>query len=158
MSVMCNYYGMKMPTPDINQWEDEGGMVDTHPRKQLPKVREMKGFPMIEIKLPTRLIGLGFRHPSTLIPLSDEAIHKNGPTHRKLRSTVCQVYELFHTDTHIKPIATLLAEGEAVCGLITISEQFNKEKGRKIALTRALKKTDLTKYERSIVWDMYRGR
>lgn len=132
-------------------------MVDTHQVKPSNQAnKEMKGFPMIEVKLPALTIGLGFRHPATIVPL--EKVKDDGPTHRKIRSTICQVYELIHTDTSIKPFAILLGEGEAVCGKFSPSEQFNKERGRKLALTKALARTALTKNERAAVWEGYRNR
>ena len=37
----------------------------------------------------------------------------------------------------------------------SVNDQFNKETGRKISLTRALEKTNLTKSERAIFWQTY---
>ena len=50
----------------------------------------------------------------------------------------------------------LLAKGKADCSPL---DNFNKSKGRKLALTRALKKlTTLTKLERQAVWEAYLNR
>jgi hypothetical protein len=37
-------------------------------------------------------------------------------------------------------------------------DQFNREKGRKVALTRLLRQLDLPKDQRKAVWDEYLGR
>src|SRR3990167_4374060 len=96
---------------------------------------------MIQITLSdTRILTVTFAHPTDFY--LDEH-DKSG----EIRYTYCEIFEL---DEAGEPI--LKAEGVAKCAA---GDNFQKRVGRKIALTRALKKMDLNKTERSMVWLRY---
>jgi len=103
---------------------------------------------VIKVKLPNRVLGITFSHPyreKVELPLFYD------------RSTVCQIFEL-HDDGPVED-ALLLGTGEARC---SYKDNFCKEAGRKIALTRALRTEDGTHYlnneARTIVWETYLDR
>ena len=111
---------------------------------------------MIRVELPSRTIGLSFKHisnpPYSLLPYD---ISYNCP-HQISHRTWCIIYEIKGED------AAELSHGKADCSIL---DNFNKSKGRKIALERAMHQLHpgnghpvvLGKAERQQVWDTYRA-
>lgn len=77
---------------------------------------------------------------------------------RPHRRTRCDLFKVLDTmDEHGKPKLQLISAGIAHCGIFS-KDSFNKEKGRKLALARALKMAGLTRDERLRVWEAYFSR
>ena len=109
---------------------------------------------MIKVQLPNMLMGISFSHPvkreaMTSIPLFDAI-----PT-MQVRYTHCELYEILPGPDNEKPQTKLMCEGIARCSPL---DNFNKEAGRKIALTRAIKVLELNRDEREVVWETYLNR
>lgn len=96
---------------------------------------------MIRVTLPTRIIGISFYHPQGIGKLKD------------WRYTHCDVYSM-RPDIYLDA-AMWLARGTTKCSK---DDNFRKETGKKLSLASALKKTDLTLSERSIIWSTYHHR
>lgn len=62
------------------------------------------------------------------------------------RTTIC---------TLVNKSNEIVAEGEAFCH---VNDQFNKETGRKLALARALKESELSQESRALIWQAYFSR
>jgi hypothetical protein len=90
-------------------------------------------------------IGIGFSY-ITLPQLLSKTMKLS-----EARTTVCKLYGI---GSDGKP-ATVLASDDAAC---SASDNFRKETGRKIALTRAIEKAKLSKQDRRLVWEAYFGR
>lgn len=99
----------------------------------------------------TLTIGITFAHPTDF--LLDETRMDNAKNwvSTKMRYTHCEIYTI-DENGGLKPNVKLIADGLAKCAL---GDNFQKRVGRKIALTRALKKTNLLKAERQKVWIAY---
>ena len=104
---------------------------------------------MIIVQLPDKRIGIRFRHMHT-----GAIVHG---VNKKVRLTHCSIYDI--TDDPEDPHK--LAYGVAKC---SDNDQFVKEKGRKVSLTRALLSGDTelsaegAKAIRTIIWETYRNR
>lgn len=110
---------------------------------------------MIKVILPDRILGISFRHPNIHAPMpkrngdSSELYEHN---RRKTRATYCSLYLLNASD----PLKTKwLGDGVTVLG---VGDQFCKEVGRKISMTRMMEKMELTRYERAACWEAYWNR
>ena len=91
-------------------------------------------------------LGITFAHPTDfLLDAPNDAVGK------KIRYTHCEIYTI-DENGGLKPHVKLIGEGLAKCA---VGDNFQKRIGRKIALTRALKKTHLTKEQRMQVWMGY---
>src|SRR3970282_32818 len=106
---------------------------------------------MIKVQLPSITLGIGFSHPKGIAPL---------PGPGEGRYTHCEIFEILKTHNGEKRGGVLfLVEGVASCSL---SDNFCKDTGRKIALARALsklrKQLPLPKTERAMIWKAYRTR
>lgn len=105
---------------------------------------------MLRITLGQRTLGLQFRH------LSTKAMVRG--IEQQTRLTYCGVYEL-PEDPKVKP--TKITFGVAKC---SGSDNFSREIGRKISLTRALLSgthefsTTEAKGTREVIWNAYRMR
>jgi len=101
---------------------------------------------MITISLSTRTLGIEFTHNRghliEVVDRSKKLVETNGYTE-------CEVVEI--VGNHKRALSI----GRASCSL---HDQFNKEIGRRIALTRALKEAELEREDRKTVWTVYRGR
>ena len=108
---------------------------------------------MIKAEISGKVLGITFRHPTDLsaVPLSE--FNPDGPTHRKRRRSVCEIFELIGDAA--KPTAALLTMGEVKCHF---KDNFKKSTGRKEALTRALKSLKLSKEDRQKIWEAYLNR
>lgn len=124
---------------------------------------------MIKIQLPTRLVAIGFSHPvqnEALAPQKGSLIAEV----IKVRYSHCFIVELVDPKDESK--YKFISEGVARC---SPKDLFEKEKGRRVALTDALlevkllngskgkrtllkAKTDLNKEERKLIWDGYFNR
>ena len=108
---------------------------------------------MLRVELPDKTIGIQFRHRF------GESI-LNG-IKSKSRMTHCGIYDISGLKPEDKPVK--ISSGMARC---SDKDQFNREVGRKISLTRALlegdhflsQKTFEAKVLREFVWLAYRGR
>jgi hypothetical protein len=94
---------------------------------------------MIKVILEHRTIGVSFRHsdveatiPGTIPPAS-----------RQTKGTFCEIFEIKKSPTSDVEYATWVAEASAVVG---IGDQFRKDIGRKLSLTRVLKYLSNPKY------------
>ena len=96
---------------------------------------------MLKLKISdTKHVFLTFVHEQY------DTILKDALTGIQLRGiTIAKIYAN-HNDGY--PVGT----GVAWC---SVHDNFNKAKGRKVALTNALKKTDLTQWERKTLWTEY---
>ena len=121
---------------------------------------------MIKVNLPSRTLGLAFRHSEVEIAIPQKESEKklDKPVQfRKTRATFCEIYE-------ITPLSSKwVCEGSAYLG---VGDQFRKSMGRKFALTKALKLLSPPKYgekrsvspltlgkkERELVWQAYHNR
>src|SRR5436190_23211783 len=104
---------------------------------------------MMLVKLPSMDVGIVFTHPTSK-KLIYAAVSKSGFTEeKKVRSTQCQLYEVAGKD------AQLISVGLTVCSQ---KDNFCKQTGRKIALTRALLDSELGKSDRTLVWEAYINR
>lgn len=93
---------------------------------------------MIRIKLDdVRTVGLQFSYPKVL---------------SGLRTTRCELYDL--PESHLKR-EVFIAMGTAKCSKL---DNFEKEKGRKTALARAMKNARLHKDVRVKIWSGYFNR
>lgn len=111
---------------------------------------------MLKVDLPGRSIGVSFSHPTVIKKVfDDDLLSEHLVTEVKERRSVCQVYELKPDWLPNDIDVTLLGEGVAKCSHL---DNFVKETGRKISLTRALAASNLTKDERTAVWQAYRLR
>ena len=103
---------------------------------------------MLTIQLSdTLVLGITFAHP-TDFQLDESKFCTDGT---KVRYTHCEIYTI-HENGGLRPEVTLIADGLAKCAA---GDNFQKKVGRKIALTRALQKTDLSKEQRMLVWMGY---
>ena len=104
---------------------------------------------MIRIDLPSRLLGISFSHPKV-----QKLIHHKFDVQATAtrRATHCEVWEL-SADSSVKP--KLISKA-----IVTThhKDTFKRWMGRKIALARALKFTNLSKFERTAVWEAYHNR
>src|SRR6266853_2369476 len=121
---------------------------------------------MIKVNLPSRTLGLSFRHSEVEMPIPQKDSEKKleKPIQfRKSRATFCEIYEITLTSSQ------WVCEGSAYLG---VGDQFRKAQGRKLALTKALKLLSPPKYgekrsvspltlgkkERELVWKAYHDR
>ena len=103
---------------------------------------------MMKIVLADRTIGIEFEHPKVKKP-----VHVKGGTHPVVmirRASVCSIYEL-------DPKAPPKRISHSICN-VHHDDQFSRETGRKLGLARALKFTNLSKFERTQVWETYHNR
>lgn len=103
---------------------------------------------MIKARLQSgKLIGISFSH---ILKDADKQLKKNELpwTHE----TTCYVHEV---DGVAGTWKEMLGMGQSRC---SPSDTFNKEKGRKIALVRALDDAAFNRSDRGAVWDAYFGR
>lgn len=115
-------------------------------------MRILKDNRMIRVHLPNKTLGIGFIHPSKAI-----ATDKNLPFFlTRMRFTHCEIFEIVPNAMMREGFdVRLLSEGVTMC---SPRDNFVKEAGRKIALTRALGKLKLGKKERTLVWEAYMAR
>jgi hypothetical protein len=106
---------------------------------------------MIKVELPTRTLGICFIYKDMMVPII-EGFKLSGPTHREERATKCEIVEV---DPKIARKYTVLSDGLARC---CYKDNFKKDIGRKIALSRAIKKLDFSKFERTMIWESYLNR
>ena len=96
---------------------------------------------LLTVDLGKTTLGVAFEHPR---------VTENNGTQKPI-ATRCQLYGIRNGGEPLR-----IAEGKATCSHL---DNFRKSVGRKIALTRALKKlTTLTKDERAKVWAAYLNR
>lgn len=100
---------------------------------------------MIPIVLGAKKYGLTFEHRH--IPVLTEGKCLGN------KITLAKVYEVDDGTGQANPFAA--AEGQTLC---SFKDQFCKETGRKLALTRLLKAWGLGKEAREKVWEQYRNR
>jgi hypothetical protein len=103
---------------------------------------------MLKIILPTRSIYISFAHLMQP-PINARWLRVTGNKDLKLPTTTCKLFEE-HQD-YLKTIG--IGVGQCVP-----LDRFEKEKGRKSALAKALALTTLTRYERGEVWKGYFNR
>lgn len=65
--------------------------------------------------------------------------------------TTCEVFSAA-PGQKFKDHGTVIGQGVAVCDS---RDNFCKEIGRKLSMTRALRNTDLSKQERQLIWENY---
>jgi len=105
---------------------------------------------MIKIDLPSRTIGIAFKHPKV------HRVLERGDGHGDIVETVerrCSVCEVFEIDGAGNP--TLISKGVVHCHFL---DSFKRETGRKKALASALTKCSMNKWERRRIWDAYHNR
>ena len=105
---------------------------------------------MIKVDLPSRLVGVSFSHPTVKKVVPTTRMSMSPEVTR--RTTHCEVWEL-SADNSAKP--KLIAHSIVTTHYL---DTFKRGIGRKVALTRALKFTNLTKFERMLVWETYHNR
>lgn len=98
---------------------------------------------MTRIELPSITLGIVFIHSQ----VKQEDLSKFGLVSNTIRSTHCELYNI------MSGVTKLISEATARC---SVDDNFKKSTGRKIALTRALRKTGFGKAERRLVWEAYR--
>ena len=97
---------------------------------------------MIRIQLGDRLLGLGFEHKSINEVIGDDLefttiLGRRVKKTIETRNTYCTIYELTPSkEKEGKFDAVPLAKGHARCSPL---DNFNKEEGRKVSLSKALK-------------------
>lgn len=109
---------------------------------------------MIKVDLPDRTLGIAFKHEPKMkiigfVPNRNYAATQGEPIKKEIRTTKCEIYEVVGTD------ARLVGHAKAECSL---TDNFNKAVGRKVALTRALEFMKMGKAYRTIVWEAYNTR
>ena len=76
------------------------------------------------------------------------------PSGERNRKTVCTL-EKSHSGVITKTLKTkIVGEGLATC---SVEDNFCREKGRKLAMLRAMKNAGIKKSERKLVWEFYRN-
>ena len=127
---------------------------------------------MIIVNLPSRTLGLSFRHSDVdvIVPLTPKERKLFIPPHiRKTRGTYCEIYDVILNPEKGVKNAKWICEGSAVVG---VGDQFRKAEGRKRALTRALNQLKppvhgemrsvssiiLGKHDRTKIWQVYHDR
>lgn len=100
-----------------------------------------------------RTLGISFSHlkrVSTLAPLLTATGGTFSPAKAIIRSVECSVFDVLGVDE-----TKLISKSTVTC---YYKDRFTREMGRKQALRRALFYTNLTKAERSLVWEGYHRR
>ena len=105
-----------------------------------------------------KTIGIGFQHKTL-----KESVDLELGVELEFRHTLCNLFEVPVGYTGLKPkerlekglVPKVLAVGSARCSL---QDNYKKEIGRKLALTRALEETSLDKHDRNVVWRAYLNR
>lgn len=97
---------------------------------------------MLKAKLSDgRIFGITFAHPTLQTEIGAHIL--------KVRVTRCDLFEIFTGPlARERPIASEIAK-------CSPRDNFEKERGRKIALTRAIEAAKLPKKDRSILWEAY---
>lgn len=113
---------------------------------------------MIIIKLPSSILGLEFKHIRTCLSaqppyreLSDEDVEAGVDFH-PVRATHLDIYR-FTPDGELSSELMFLGYGRSVCAP---GDNFSKATGRKRALIRGLSGLNLTRAERTLVWEQFR--
>ena len=99
---------------------------------------------MIKVTLPTRTIAIEFEHPKVMKP-----VRVRGLTHPVMmtrRASHCTIFEIDGAEPKV------IARSIMGCHH---HDTFTRDVGRKKTLTAALKFTNLSKFEREIVWNTY---
>lgn len=71
------------------------------------------------------------------------------------KMTVCNIFKLSTSNNITFPTPQIIAVGYAIC---SEKDNYSKEIGRKISLTRALKSCEFPKSDRKYIWDKYFSR
>lgn len=122
---------------------------------------------MIRVTVGNRTLGIAFQREFEIVEV--EKSRGDGTLTRTKQgrpiATYCEIHTLQEVEKHIKgetrkiwDTLAMVARSRALIASRGVRDVFTYEKGRKIALTRALKQYGLSREARSLVWAAYHDR